>query len=143
MHSILFIGWVGLHLLQQGHLEWYDHCIIGDHFPSEKPRTISDDLVDYVKPVVRKKPENLIVHIDTNDLQKEITLKKICDITTNKFPKTKITLSLNTVCKDDQKLSQATKTMIELLRKFTTKISYFLLRIKTSMKHSQVKANYT
>ena len=39
----------------------------------------------------------------------------------NKSPNTEITLSLITVRKDDQKLSEAAKTMNDRLRKFATK----------------------
>ena len=85
----------------------------------------SDDVVDYVKPVIRKKPEKLIIHIGTNDLKKEIktvdNIKQICDYTSSKSPNTEITLSLITLRKDDHKLSEAVKLANERLKKFANK----------------------
>ena len=42
------------------------------------PGCSSEDMVDYVKPVARKKPDTLIIHVGTNDLIKGVnTMKKV------------------------------------------------------------------
>ena len=35
-----------------------------------------EDMVDYVKPVVRKKPDTLVIHVGTNDLTKGVNTMK-------------------------------------------------------------------
>ena len=38
----------------------------------------SQDMVDYVKPIARKKPDRLIIHVGINDLTKSVnTMKKV------------------------------------------------------------------
>ena len=32
------------------------------------PGTITEDIVDFIKPVIRKKPDAVIIHAETNDL---------------------------------------------------------------------------
>ena len=42
------------------------------------PGCSSEDMVDSVKPVARKKPDTLIIHVGTNDLTKGVnTMKKV------------------------------------------------------------------
>ena len=42
------------------------------------PGAISDDFIDYVRPTVRKKPNLIIIHSGTNDIQNNVnTLQKI------------------------------------------------------------------
>ena len=42
------------------------------------PGSITGDMVDYVRPVTRKKPDVIIMHVDTNDLTKGVnTMSKI------------------------------------------------------------------
>ena len=37
------------------------------------PRATTDDIIDYVKPTIRQKPDILIVHSGTNDLTKDLS----------------------------------------------------------------------
>ena len=37
------------------------------------PGSTTDDMIDYVKPVTRKKPDVIIMHVGTNDLRKGVT----------------------------------------------------------------------
>ena len=41
------------------------------------PGAITDDIIDYVRPTVRKKPDMIIIHIGTNDIQNKINTKKL------------------------------------------------------------------
>ena len=42
------------------------------------PDCSSEDMADYAKPVARKKPDTLIIHVGTNDLTKGVnTMKKV------------------------------------------------------------------
>ena len=38
------------------------------------PGCFSEDVVDYVKPVVRKKPDTLVIQVGTNDLTKGVNI---------------------------------------------------------------------
>jgi hypothetical protein len=37
------------------------------------------DLEDYLKPIIRKEPANLILHVGTNDLHKSLTTHQIAE----------------------------------------------------------------
>ena len=44
----------------------------------KQPGCSSEDMVDYVKPVARKKPDALIIHVGTNDLTRGVSaIKKV------------------------------------------------------------------
>ena len=42
-----------------------------------------DDMKDFIKPILRKKPEKLILHIGTNDLRSTVDLKVVADKVSN------------------------------------------------------------
>ena len=45
------------------------------------PGTTTDDFIDYVRPTVRKKPNLIIIHSGTNDIQNNVnTLQKIIKV---------------------------------------------------------------
>ncbi len=37
------------------------------------------DMEDYLKPIIRKEPANLILHVGTNDLHKTLTTQQIVE----------------------------------------------------------------
>ena len=71
----------------------------------------TDDVLDYVRPTARQKPDMTIIHTGTNDIQKKVnTLQKIRKITT-KLKKSMLTMKYKL-------LSQVSFTgMINTLRK--------------------------
>ena len=70
----------------------------------------SEDLSDYLKPVIRKNPDVVIIHCGTNDLQNDIdTGENIDRMVRNiklKSPKTKIAVSKIIVRQDKQNISK-------------------------------------
>ena len=86
-----------------------------------------DDVLDYVRPTARQKPDMIIIHTGTNDIQKKVnTLQKIAKITTA-LKKSMLTMK----CK---LLSQVSFTgMIKTSRKKlnkSTEISRIYVRVK-------------
>ena len=73
--------------------------------------TTADDVLDYIRPTARQKPDMIIIHTGTNDIQKKVnTLQKIRKITT-KLKKSMLTMKYKL-------LSQVSFTgMINTLRK--------------------------
>ena len=71
----------------------------------------ADDVLDYVRPTARQKPDTIIIHTGTNEIQKKVnTLQKIRKITT-KLKKSMLTMKYKL-------LSQVSFTgMINTLRK--------------------------
>ena len=70
----------------------------------------SNDIVDYIKPIIRKSPDDIIIHMGTNDLKKNINtienLEKICDYSKNNSKNTKIVISTLTIRADDKELGK-------------------------------------
>ena len=66
----------------------------------------SEDLTDHIKPIIRRKPDALIIHIGTNDLTSNIDtvkqLKSIVKSIRDGTPHTKIAVSLLTPSNDIQ-----------------------------------------
>ena len=71
----------------------------------------ADDVLDYIRPTARQKPDMIIIHTGTNDIQKKVdTLQKIRK-TTTKLKKSMLTMKYKL-------LSQVSFTgMINTLRK--------------------------
>ena len=48
------------------------------------PRATTDDTIDYVRPTARKKPDMIIIHTSTNDIQNKVnTLQKVRKVITS------------------------------------------------------------
>ena len=70
----------------------------GNHVKVRKhPGASSTDFIDHVKPVLRKKPDTIIIHVGTNDLTNNINLirnvKMISKMTKEESPSTKLCFS--------------------------------------------------
>ena len=47
------------------------------------PGATTDDIIDYVRPTARKKPDMIIIHTSTNDIQNKVsTLQKVRKVIT-------------------------------------------------------------
>ena len=70
----------------------------------------SNDLIHYAKPIINKKPEMVISHCGTNDLQQNLktvdNLKQIHDYTKANSPKTKLVISTIITRKDNIELDK-------------------------------------
>lgn len=91
----------------------------------------SNDIVDYIKPIIRKSPDNIIIHMGTNDLKKNINtienLEKICDYSKNNSKNTKIVISTLTIRADDKELGKKAKELNVSLEKFAEKSGFEII----------------
>ena len=86
------------------------------------PGDSSKDLVDHVKPIVRKKPYLILVHFGTNDVTNGINMEeemqKAIDHMRKESPETDIVISLCTRRKDkpclNNKLNKCSETLREI-----------------------------
>ena len=103
----------------------------GDGISSKEFRTVvksfggstSIDMIDYIKPSARKKPDKMVIHVGTNDITKNIEntvehfdqlIKTVHDIS----PNTQICFSELCVRNDFQGSSGKVKRKNEIIRKF-------------------------
>ena len=89
------------------------------------PGATSNDLTHYIKPIVHKKPDTIIVHCGTNDISNNIKtidhLKMIDDYIKSNSPDTKLVISSLIIRKDKVSYEKNVSLMNERLEKFTTK----------------------
>ena len=69
----------------------------------------TSDMEDYLKPIIRKCPESLILHVGTNDLlsiqtphQSAESIVNLADQIQSDSPGTFVTISAICVCKEDE-----------------------------------------
>ena len=78
------------------------------------PGATTDDIIDYVRPTARKKPDMIIIHTGTNDIQNKVnTLQKVRKVITtikeiDVNNERKITFS-NVIHRDDQNFEEDIK----------------------------------
>ena len=81
------------------------------------------DMKHYIVPTLEKKPDELILHIGTNDLKDRAPKEIVRDIMALKefvvksSPQTKVTISELVLRTDDKKLNDKVKNVNELLKK--------------------------
>ena len=74
----------------------------------------TDDIIDYVRPIARKKPDMIIIHTSTNDIQNKVhTLQKVRNVITtikeiDVNNEIQITLLTAMIC-DDQDIEEEIK----------------------------------
>ena len=92
------------------------HHISVRRCPGDRPR----DLVNHVKPIVRKKPDMILVHFGTNDVTNGINtedeMQKAIDHILNESPETDIVISLCTRRNDKPGLNNKVTKCNEILR---------------------------
>ena len=85
----------------------------------------SSDITHYIKPIIHKKPDIIIVHCGTNDIPKDIktvdNLKMMDDYIKSNSPDTKLVISSLIARKDKPSYQKQVVTMNERLKKFTGK----------------------
>ena len=85
-----------------------DHNVQVKHHPGATTR----DIVDYVRPVIRKKPDCIIIHAGTNDLTSQEkpdainNFREIIEETKRESPDTSIILSTAVMRKDEQAIDK-------------------------------------
>ena len=80
------------------------------------------DMADYLKPILRKKPKFLILHVGTNDIKNSSRAKimehfeEITELVSRNSPSTKLILSSIIMRNDDGKLNDEIGHVNELLK---------------------------
>lgn len=70
----------------------------------------TEDMLDIIKPIIRKKPDEIIIHVGCNDLSKNVNpltnIKKICKTVKHDAPNTKLTFSSILIRKDKKDITE-------------------------------------
>ena len=89
------------------------------------PGATSEDLIDHIKPVARRKPDTVVLHIGTNDLTNDINtpekLQEVVDILQRESNETKIALSSLVTRSDKSNLQLKVSTLNTSLKVFCAK----------------------
>ena len=112
------------------------------------PGATTDDIIDYVRPTARKKPDTIIIHTGTNDIQNKVnTLQKVRKgITTIK----ELMLTIKYKFIFQVSLTAMIKTLRKKSKKSTESWRIYVrakglssLIILILMVHALIEANYT
>ena len=96
------------------------------------PGATVDDMNDYVKPIVRKQPDNIIVHVGTNNLRDDEPnavadkIVGLCEYIESNHPSCKIAISELTVRRDD--LEHARRQVNKALSSFCRSRDWAFIR---------------
>ena len=67
-------------------------------------------MLDIIKPIIRKKPDEIIMHAGCNDLSRNVNpltnIKKICKLVKDDAPNTKLTISNIMIRKDKKDITE-------------------------------------
>lgn len=81
-------------------------------------------MADYIKPILQKKPEELVLHVGTNDLttseprQVAEALVDLASTASIEYPDIKISISSLITCNDDPKLKEKVPIVNKVLHQF-------------------------
>ena len=108
------------------------------------PGATTDDIIDYVRPTVRKKPDMIIIHTGTNDIQNKINTKKLERLL---LPLKKLMLTMKSKLLFQvpfrKKFEEEIKEINKKWENLCTGKGISLLIILILMVHALVEANYT
>ena len=88
------------------------------------PGATADDMVDHIKPILRRKPDNIILHADTNNLKTDVSHAvddktiSVCEYVEQELPDYKIAMSELTQRQDSPSLESARKEVNKSLKAF-------------------------
>lgn len=94
------------------------------------PGATTYDMCDYIKPVLRKKPDNIVIHIGTNNLKlqepDEVAdqIIQICETIENECPDSTISISELIQRSDDEQLSNKVSEVNKALKSFCRSRNY-------------------
>ena len=95
------------------------------------PGDNTEDLIDHVKPIIRKKPDLIIVHFGTNDItagkDTDKNTQKVIDMVKAESPDTEFAVSLCTVRKDKQGFAKKVDSHNAILREVATRNNVYLI----------------
>ena len=116
------------------------------------PGATTDDIIDYVRPTARKKPDAIIIHTGTNDIQNKVntlqkvrkaitTIKKLMLTIKYKFLfQVSFTVMIKTLRKKSKKSTESWGIFVRVKRLSSLII---IIIIIISMVHVLIEANYT
>ena len=116
------------------------------------PGATTDDIIDYVRPTARKKPDMIIIHTGTNDIQNKVntlqkirkaitTIKKLMLTIKYKFLfQVSFTAMIKTLRKKSKKSTESWGIFVRVKRLSSLII---IIIIIISMVHVLIEANYT
>ncbi|CAB4016912.1 Zinc finger MYM-type 1, partial [Paramuricea clavata] len=115
------------------------------------PGSTVGDMSDYVKPILRRKPDNIILHVGTNDTSKrkatEIMndIDRLCQEIKEAAPDVEIVLSELTKREDNEKAKQTVNEVNKLLENYCTATNLSLIThnniTNTSLNRSHLHLN--
>lgn len=88
------------------------------------PGSTVEDMSDYIRPTIKSQPDNLILHVGTNNLKNSEPLEiaeaivKICEKIEHSSPNTKIAVSELTIRKDSKELNEGRLAVNKILHSF-------------------------
>ena len=98
-------------------------------------------MADYIKPTIRRKPDEIIVHVRTNNIKSEEPrvvaekIVKLCSQIQSESPKTKVTIS-SIICRSDDSLNVKIKDTNKILNQFAKQNHWtWLFNSKISKEH--------
>lgn len=109
------------------------------------PGATADDLKDYIKPLLRRKPNSMILHIGTNNLRNDIPsavtdkIVEVCESIENALPECKIAVSEITTRQDSSVLETARIDVNKRLASFCSNRGWTLIKHKISTKELNEK----
>ena len=111
------------------------------------PGATTDDIIDYVRPTARKKPDMIIIHTGTNDIQNKVnTLQKVRKVITTIKEidvNNEIQIAFSSVIhRDDQDFEEEIKEINRKLENLCKGKRINSLIIMILMVHALIEANY-
>ena len=91
---------------------------------SSFPGCTPNDMADYIRPIVRRKPDSIIIHVGTNSLRNSNSSRKcadeIVDIGHMQVDQEGISVAISSLAvrADDNELAKRVKEINKILRKF-------------------------
>ncbi|CAB4007613.1 Scavenger receptor cysteine-rich type 1 M130 [Paramuricea clavata] len=98
------------------------------------PGTTVEDLTDYIKPSLKRKPKNIIVHVGTNDLKmksaKDVakSIDKLCKSIKLDQPQTSISVSEIIHREDNQELKEKALAVNKELVRYSEQKKFYLIK---------------
>jgi lysophospholipase L1-like esterase len=98
------------------------------------PGSTVEDLTDYIKPSLKRKPKNIIVHVGTNDLKRKSakdvakSIDKLCKSIKLDQPQTSISVSEIIHREDNQELKEKALAVNKELARYSEQKMFYLIK---------------
>lgn len=98
------------------------------------PGSTVEDLSDYIKPSLKRKPKNIIIHVGTNDLKRKSakdvakSIDKLCKFVKSDQPQTSINVSEIIQREDNQELKEKVLAVNKELARYSEQKKFYLIK---------------